>query len=113
MTDMNLPTFINKWIISNKFLRYTPFWYWFRLINHEDYRLDDRFRYQDFWNSICEGQTQMVEDDKWMTYFGAKPEPIYVSQEDYDKLQEMIAEPPKPIPGLIDLINRKSPFENE
>ena len=55
----------------------------------------------------------MVEDDKWMTYFGAKPEPIYVSQEDYDKLQEMIAEPPKPIPGLIDLMNRKSPFENE
>ena len=86
---------INKWIISNRFLRYTPFWYWFRLINHEDYRLDDRFRYQDFWNSICGGQTQMVEDDKWMTYFGKKPEIMYVSQEAYDKLQEMIAEPPE------------------
>ena len=41
------------------------------------------------------------------------PEKILISSEDYDKLQEMIAEPPKPIPGLIDLMNRKSPFEND
>jgi hypothetical protein len=45
----------------------------------------------------------MVEDDKWMTYFGAKPEIMYVSQETYDKLQKMIAEPPKPNPKLIAL----------
>ena len=55
----------------------------------------------------------MVEDDKWMTYFGAKPEPIYVSLEDYDKLQEMIAEPSKLNPKLIELLNRKTPFEND
>jgi uncharacterized protein (DUF1778 family) len=73
--------------------------------------MDDRFRYQDFWNSICEGQTQMVEDDKWMSYFGAKPEIMYVSQEAYDKLQEMIAEPAKPNPKLIELLNRKTPWD--
>ena len=110
---MNFPTFINKWIISNRFFRYSPFWYWFRLINHSDFRMDDRFRYQDFWNSICEGQTQMVEDDKWMTYFGAKPEPIYVSQEDYDTIMKSLNEPPKPIPALTELLNRKTPFEND
>ena len=110
---MNFPTSINKWIISNRFLRYSPFWYWFRLINHEDYRLDDRFLYQDFWNSICEGQTQMVEDDKWMTYFGAKPQTMYVSQRDYDTLVEKINNPdPEQIESLRKLMNRKSPWEN-
>ena len=46
---------LNKLIISNKYLRYTPLWNWYRLINHRDYRLDDRHLYQDFWNSINEG----------------------------------------------------------
>ena len=41
------------------------------------------------------------------------PEIMYVSQEAYDKLQEMIAEPPKPIPALTELLNRKTPFEND
>lgn len=111
---MNFPVFISKWIISNKFLRYTPFWCWWRLISHEDYRLDDRFLYQDFWNSINEGQTQMVEDDKWMTYFGAKPETMYVSQEAYDTLVEKINNPdPEQIESLRKLMNRKSPWEVE
>lgn len=43
---------INKWIIGFRPIRYTPFWYWYRLINHRDYRLDDRHLYQDFWMSI-------------------------------------------------------------
>jgi len=111
---MNFPVFLNKWIISNRYLKYSSFWYWYRLINHEDYRLDDRFLYQDFWNSICEGQTQMVEDDKWMTYFGAKPETIYLSQRDYDTLVEKINNPdPKQIESLKKLMNRKSPWEVE
>ena len=55
----------------------------------------------------------MVEDDKWMTYFGAKPEIMYVSQEAYDKLQEMIENPPPPSPALIELLNRKTPFKND
>ena len=106
-------TFLHKLIITNKYLRYTPVWFWYRLINHEDYRLDDRFLYQDFWNSICEGQTQMVEDDKWMTYFGAKPETIYVSQEAYDELVRRINAPPKFNQKLYDLMSKKSPWEVE
>ena len=56
----------------------------------------------------------MVEDDKWMTYFGAKPQTMYVSQEAYDELVRRINEPPDPeqIESLRKLMNRKSPWEN-
>ncbi len=104
---------INKWIIGFKPIMYTPFWCWFRLMNHEDYRLDDRFLYQDFWNSINEGYSQMVEDDKWMTYFGAKPEKIYVSQEDYDELVRRINEPPQYNENLAKLLQRKAPWDDD
>ena len=104
----------HKLIISNKFLRYTPFWYWFRLMNHEDYRLDDRFLYQDFWNSINEGYSQMVEDDRWMTYFGAKPEKVYVSQETYDELVRRINEPPDPkvVERVRELMQKPAPWDD-
>ena len=56
----------------------------------------------------------MVEDDKWMTYFGAKPETMYVSQEAYDTLVEKINNPdPEQIESLRKLMNRKSPWEVE
>ena len=35
---------------------------------------------------------------------------IYVSQEDYDTLMEMIERPPAPSQGLIDLMNRTPPW---
>ena len=113
---MNFPTFINKWIISNRFLRYTIFWYWFRLINHSDFRMDDNVRNRDFWLNLNSGWEDMNckwEFEKFWGKGSYPPEKILISSEDYDKLQEMIAEPPKPIPGLIDLMNRKSPFEND
>jgi uncharacterized protein (DUF1778 family) len=57
----------------------------------------------------------MVEDDKWMTYFGAKPQTIYVSQEAYDELVRRINAPPDPeqIESLRKLMNRKSLWEVE
>ena len=108
---MDFPVFLNKFILTNKFLRYTPFYYWFRLINHSDFRLDDRYVYQDFWNSINEGQTQMVEDAKWLEYFGAKPETVYVSQEAYDELVRRINEPPEYNENLAKLLQKKSPWD--
>ena len=82
-------------------------------MSHEDYRLDDRFLYQDFWNSINEGQTQMVEDDKWMTYFGAKPEKIYLSVEDYDALVKRLNEPPDPevVKRFKEILSRRAPWD--
>lgn len=41
--------FLNKWIIGFKPIMYTPIWNWYRLINHRDYRLDDR-HYQEHQN---------------------------------------------------------------
>jgi len=61
--QMNFPTFINGWIISNRFLRYTIFWYWFRLINHSDFRMDDNVRNSDFWLNLNSGYEDM--NCKW------------------------------------------------
>ena len=41
------------------------------------------------------------------------PEIMYVSQKACDKLQEMIENPPPPPLALIELLNRKAPFEND
>ena len=112
---MEFPTFLNKWIIGFKPIMYTPLWCWYRLICHRGYRLDDRFLYQDFWNSINEGQTQMVEDAKWLEHFGAKPEVIYVSKEAYDTLVEMINKPPDPEAqeSIRKLLERRAPWDDE
>lgn len=112
---MDFPVFINKWVIGFKPIKYTPFWYWFRLTNHSNWRMDDNIRYWDFWNSLNQGILDMNYQAEFEKFWGvkAKSTTTYVSQDDYDKLQEMIAETPKPIPGLIDLMNRKSPFEND
>jgi hypothetical protein len=77
--------------------------------------MDDHQRYWDFWNSLNQGILDMNYQAEFEKFWGkgAKSKTTYVSQEDYDKLQEMIAEPPKPIPGLIELMNRKTPFEND
>ena len=48
---------------------------------------------------------------KCIKYFGAKPETIYVSQEDYDALVERLSQPPDPeqIESLRKILQRKSP----
>ena len=105
---------INKWIISNRILRYTPFWWWYRLMSHEGFRFDDYHIWESFWSSLNGGWLDMNYQWEFETYWGkgAKPETIYVSQDDYDKLQEMIENPPPLSPKLIELLNRKAPFEN-
>jgi hypothetical protein len=59
---MNLPTFINKWIIGFSPIKYSPFWYWFRLINHSDFRMDDNVRNRDFWLNLNEGWEDMQSE---------------------------------------------------
>ena len=110
---MSFPTWLNKLVIGFKPIRYTAFWCWYRLICHDDMRLDDRFLYQDFWNSINEGQAQMVDDHMWLTYFGAKPEKIILPREDYDALVEKLNQPPDPKvqESLKKLLQRKSPWD--
>jgi uncharacterized protein (DUF1778 family) len=40
-----------------------------------------------------------------------RPYTYYVSLEDYDRIVEMIENPPKPSQALIDLMNRKAPWD--
>ena len=53
----------------------------------------------------------MIEDAKWLEYFGAKPETVYVSQEAYDELVRRINEPPKHNENLAKLLQRKAPWD--
>jgi len=112
---MNLPTFINKWIISNKYLRHTSFWWWFRLMSHEGFRFDDYHIWGSFWSSLNGGWLDMNYNWEFEKFWGkgAKVEKTLISAENYDKLVEQLNEPPKPIPGLKELMNRKTPFEND
>ena len=113
---MNFPTFINGWIISNRFLRYSIFWYWFRLINHSDFRMDDNVRNRDFWLNLNSGWEDMNckwEFEKFWGKGSYPPEKILISSEDYDTIMKSLNEPPKPIPALTELLNRKTPFEND
>ena len=106
-------TFLHKLIIGNRYLRYHPIWWWYRLMSHQGFRFDDYHVWKEFWSSLSGGWLDMNYQWEFETYWGkgAKPEPIYVSQEDYDKLQEVIENPPPPSPSLIELLNRKTPWE--
>jgi hypothetical protein len=54
-------TLINKWIIGFKPIEHTILWYWYRSINHSDYRLDDHIRSLDFWEELNIGWIQMED----------------------------------------------------
>ena len=51
---------------------------------------------------------------KCIKYFGAKPEKIYLSPENFDALQKRLSEPPDPeqIESLRKLMTRKAPWED-
>jgi len=112
---MDFPVFINKFVIGFKPIQRTTFWFWFRLVNHSNWRMDDNIRYWDFWNSLNQGILDMNYKWAFETYWGkgAKPEPIYVSQEDYDALQKRLAEPPDPaiMERFREILNRKAPWD--
>ena len=52
---------------------------------------------------------------KCLKYFGAKPETIYLSKENFDTLVRRLNEPPDPetIKRFKELMNRTSPWKNE
>ena len=84
-------------------------------MSHQGFRFDDYHIWESFWSSLSGGWLDMNYQWEFETFWGkgAKPEPIYVSQEDYDKLQEMIENPSPPSPALIELLNRKPPWKND
>jgi hypothetical protein len=113
---MNFPVFLNKWIIGFKPIKYTPVWYWFRLINHDGWRMDDHQRYWDFWLNLNDGWDHMNYVHKFEEYWGKgswPPEKIVLPAKDFDALVEKLNEPPKYNENLAKLLQRKSPWEEE
>ncbi len=112
---MDFPTFLNKWIIGFKPIMYSPFWYWFRLINHSYWRMDDYQRYQDFWLNLNDGWHDMNYKWEFEKFWGkgAKPEKIILPKKDFDALVERLNQPPDPevIEKITRVLKRKAPWD--
>lgn len=110
-------TFLHKLIISNRFLRYTPFWWWFRLINHSNFRFDDYHIWGSFWSSLNGGWLDMNYKWEFGKYWGknAKSERIILPAKDFDALLERINAPPDPEAQkrFRDILNRRSPWDDD
>jgi len=106
---------INKWIISNRFLRYTPFWWWYRLMSHQGFRFDDYHIWGEFWSSLNGGWHDMEYKYKFEEFWGkgAKPETIVLPAKDFDALVERLNEPPQYNENLAKLLQRKAPWDDD
>jgi hypothetical protein len=109
-------TFLHKLIITNKYLRYTPFWWWYRLMSHEGFRFDDYHIWTEFWYSINFGWCDMEYKWEFEKFWGkgAKAETIVLPKEDFDALVERLNEPPDTaiMERLKELMNRKAPWDD-
>ncbi len=85
-------------------------------MSHEGFRFDDYHIWGSFWRSLNGGSLDMNYQWEFEKFWGKgsyPPKTTLISAENYDKLVEQLNEPPKPIPGLKELMNRKSPFGND
>ena len=106
---------INKWIISNRFLRYTPFWWWYRLMSHYGFRFDDYGVWGSFWSSLNGGWLDMNYKWEFEKFWGkgAKPEKIVLPAKDFDALVEMLELPSEAtMESVKRLMNRKAPWDD-
>ena len=114
---MDFPTFINKFVIGFIPIKYTVFWYWFRLINHDNWRMDDHQRYWDFWINVNAGWLDMNYKWEFEKFWGkgAKPERIVLPAKDFDALVERLNQPPDPevMERFKEILNRKAPWDEE
>ena len=105
-----------RFLISSKFLRHTPFWWWVRLISHEGFRFDDYYVWNEFWMSINSGWLDINYKWEFEKFWGkgAEPERVILSPEDYDALVERLNEPPDPaiVERVKDIMNRKAPWDD-
>ena len=108
---------INKWIISNRLLRYTPFWWWYRLISHEGFRFDDYHVWKEFWSSLNAGWDHMNYVYKFEEFWGKgsyPPKKITLPEKDFDALVEMLELPSEAtMESIKRLANRKAPWDDE
>jgi hypothetical protein len=107
---------INKWIIGFKPIKYTPFWWWYRLISHEGFRFDDYYVWKEFWMSLNQGYLDMNYVHKFEEFWGKgsyPPEKIVLPKENFDALVERLNAPPDPkvVERLKEIMTKPAPWE--
>ena len=106
-----------RFIINNKFLRYSSFWWWYRLINHKGFRFDDYHIWTEFWYSINRGYVDAEQKYEFEKFWGkgAKVETMYVSADDYDALVEKLNEPPDPeaVKRLTEILRKPALWDED
>ncbi len=112
---MNFPTFINKWIIGFNPIKYSSFWWWFRLMSHSGFRFDDYHIWESFWSSLNGGWLDMNYQWEFENFWGkgAKPERIVLPKKDFDALVERLNQPPDPatMERTKRVLERKAPWK--
>jgi hypothetical protein len=112
---VDFPVWLNKFIISNKYLKYSSFWWWYRLISHSNFRFDDYNIWDSFWSSLNGGWLDMNYKWEFEKFWGkgAQPETILLSAEDYDKLVERLNEPPdsKVVERFKEIMSKPAPWD--
>ncbi len=113
---MNFPVFLNKFIIGNRYLRYHPIWWWYRLISHQGFRFDDYHVWGEFWHSLNHGWEHMEYVHKFEDFWGKgsyPPEKIILPKESFDKLVEEINKPPQYNEKIARVLSRKASWDDE
>jgi len=108
---------LHKIIISNRYIKYSSFWWWYRLISHQGFRFDDYHIWESFWSSLNGGWLDMNYKWEFEKFWGkgAKPERIVLSKENFDALVERLNAPPDPkvVERLKTIMSKKAPWDNE
>jgi hypothetical protein len=86
-------------------------------MSHEGFRFDDYHIWKEFWSSLNGGWLDINYQWEFEKFWGkgAKPETIVLPKEFFDVLQKRLAEPPDPaiMERFREILNRKTPFEND
>ena len=111
-------TFLHKFIIGNRFIRHSSFWWWYRLMSHEGFRFDDYHIWKEFWHSLNSEWEHMEYVHKFEEFWGEgsyPPEKIILSKQNYDALVDRLNEPPDPkvIERLTEILRKPAPWDND
>jgi len=106
--------FLYKTIIGFKPIKYSSFWWWYRLISHKGFHFDDYHIWSSFWSSLNRGYVDMNYKWEFEKFWGKgsyPPERIVLSERDFDALQKRLSEPPKYNENLARLLQKPAPWE--
>jgi len=112
---MNLKMNLTKFVATNRFLARTPIYWWWRLMNHDDFRLDDFTLTREFWSSINQGWELM--EYKWVfeEFWGKNsypPPTIKLSKEDFDTIAKDLPSE-ETMESIKRLMKRPSPWSEQ